>query len=130
MTSSQFTAGWAIYLTGVLACLLALRLVTGTINPRLRRMLLTGLAALLLIPWWHSADINLLMPAFWVMLYDGLSDGFPAMARAGLPLVSGTGIFALLAVSMPVKNTPAKKSASNKPTKQQGQPRQRQEPAV
>ena len=130
MTSSQFTAGWAIYVTGVLTCLLVSRLITGTTNPRLRRMLLTGLAALLLTPWWHSAEVNLLMPAFWVMLYDGLSNGLPAMARAGLPLVAAMGVFALMAASMPVKNKPAKKSDSKKPARTKGQSCQRQEPIV
>ena len=130
MTSSQLTLGWTLYLAGVLGILLALRLITGLVNIRLRRMLLAGLAALLLTPWWHSADVSLLIPAFWIMLYDGLTHGFPAMARAGLPLVAAFGSCTLVAVSLPVKSNSEKKPAKKTSGQSQQQPRQRQEPTV
>ncbi|AMO56742.1 hypothetical protein GZ77_02815 [Endozoicomonas montiporae] len=132
MTSSQILAGWGVYLAGVLACTIALWVITGSINPRVRRLMRVGLVALLVTPWWHSADVNLLQPALWVMIYDGLSSGFPEMARAGLPLVVVTAVSALIAASMPVSDKAGKKKpASTRKEKPSGhQPDNRQEPTL
>lgn len=132
MTSSQIFWGWGVYLTGALACILALWWITGSVNPRIRRLLRMGTTALLVTPWWHSAEVNILMPALWVMLFDGVSHGFPEMARAGLPLVAATAVSGLIATSLPVSEKSAKKirSAETPEPKPEGQTEERQEPTL
>ena len=132
MTSTQIFSGWAVYSAGALSCILALWMITGSINPRVRRLLRTGATALLVTPWWHSADVSVLMPALWVMIYDGVSHGFPEMARAGLPLVIVTATSALLATSMPVSEKASKKKEKTKKPEQKTKekPQERQEPTL
>lgn len=129
MTHTQLIWGWGLYGAGVLACLIALWMITGKIPTRIRRMIRTGAAVMLLTPWWHSPDVNLLIPAFWVMIYDGLSNGFPAMARPGLPLLAATSIGSIVALMLPVSDktkNPKAKSADKSHNKRS----ERQEPTV
>ena len=132
MTSSQILLGWGVYLAGALACTLALWLITGSINPRVRRLLRAGIFVLLVTPWWHGTEADLLLPALWVMIYDGLSAGFPEMARAGLPLVVVTALCAIIAASLPVSDKAKKKKQPSEKAKQQAdrQPQERQEPTI
>ena len=132
MTSSQILMGWGVYLVGAMACTLALWLITGSINPRVRRLLRTGTFALLVTPWSHSTDPNLLLPALWAMIYDGLSAGFPEMARAGLPLVIVTAACSIIATSLPASGKERKKQQPSNQSEQQPerQPKERHEPTI
>ena len=135
MTDTQFFWGWGVYLSGVLACFLAFWFITRPLPTRLRRILRTGLFFLLVTPWWHSAEVNLLLPAVWVMLFDGLSHSTEQMARAGLPLVIVTAITSLLATVLPVPTEkPASKPSTNKTPsereKQNTSAKVRQEPTL
>ena len=135
MTSSQILTGWGIYLAGALACTMALWMITGSVKPRLRRLLRAGTLALLVTPWWHSTDVNVLLPALWVMVFDGLSSGFPEMARAGLPLVFMTAVSAIVATSLPVREKSGKKGKKQSPSsratqKPNNQKQDRQEPTL
>lgn len=104
MTSSQFILGWAVYLAGATGCLVSLMLITGRMSVRFRRVLCFTIAALLYTPWWLTAGSDLLSPALFTMIYDGMSHGFEAMGRAGLITVITSGAAALVAVILPVKN--------------------------
>lgn len=126
MTTTQYLMGWIAYLAGATGCILALWLITRGAPVRLRRALRLSLAALLLTPWWLSPEHDLLSPALFTMIYDGLGRGFEAMPRAGLVTVIATGAAALIAVILPVRQAPKKKQADDKPGKSAR--RERKEP--
>ncbi|WP_153301762.1 hypothetical protein [Endozoicomonas arenosclerae] len=131
MASSHFIMGWAVYLAGATGCLLALILITGRLPVRLKRALRLTAAALLYTPWWLSPGSDLLSPALFTMVFDALTNGFDAMARAGLITVITAGAACLIAIILPVKTTRTKeeKSEQKKPASEGRKKPKRQEPS-
>ncbi|WP_252180012.1 hypothetical protein [Endozoicomonas sp. 4G] len=122
MTSSHFILGWAAYLVGATGCLVSLILITRRLSVRVKRALRFAAAALLYTPWWLTAGSDLLSPALFTMMYDGMTHGVEAMTRAGLITLITAGAALLIAIILPVK---AKKAPV--PSGHQ-QPPKRQEP--
>ncbi|WP_422133704.1 MULTISPECIES: hypothetical protein [unclassified Endozoicomonas] len=120
MTSSQFILGWTIYLAGAMGCLVSLIMITGRLPARLKWVLRFTAAALLCTPWWITRGSDLLSPALFTMIYDGMTHGFEAMSRTGMIIVFAAGLAALIAFVLPVKKSNTDKKKTERAPKPSG----------
>ncbi len=115
MTDTQYLLGWLIYFIGASGCLLGLWLVIQRMSVRFRRFFMVLAAVLVYLPGITKPDMSYLAPAFLITLFDGLTYGIEGMWRTGKALLLIAGIASLIALLLPVKKQPPKKTSVKKP---------------
>lgn len=101
MTETQYLLGWVVYLLGGTGFLLGLWLLIRRWHPRIKRCILVLFAVLIYVPGVTRPDMDFMAPAFLIALFDGLTYGVEAMARAGQSLIIMAGAAGLVALLLP-----------------------------
>lgn len=98
-TQEEYLYGWLLYLLGVAMLMFCGWVLTAKINKKeVRHLLRVSAAALLITPWYASAELDALAPAWIIAGFEGVFEGGAAFWRAGGPLLISLSTALILSI--------------------------------
>lgn len=88
-TQEEYLYGWLFYLMGVAVLMACTWWLTWKWRSALvRQLFCSSVLVLLIVPWYTSAELDFLAPAWIIAGFEGVFEGNGAFWRAGAPLLS------------------------------------------